>query len=207
MGGSGGEAKAAVLSTGGVDGGERLDGGDDCRDHALGRGEVEGFVGEVFGTGVVTVGGGENRFKLGVESTADEADAEATGMGLIADRTGGVEVVAPQGKACCTDGHREGSAGESSCVGEHGELNGAGVVAMERGVIGPKVRGGGGVGAVFGFTGQEAEGSVQPLGVLSHPCGPPEQLSNEGAEDGGEPIDVLARRGGARRRSCPTCWR
>ena len=63
VGGGGGEAQGAVLGTGGVDGGERLDGADDCRDHAFGRGEGEGFVGEVFGAGVVAVGGGEDRFE------------------------------------------------------------------------------------------------------------------------------------------------
>ena len=76
VGGGGGEANGAVLSTGGVNGGERLDGSDDSRDHALGGGEAEGFVGEVFGTGVVAVGGGEDRFKLGVDSTTDEADTD-----------------------------------------------------------------------------------------------------------------------------------
>ena len=87
-----------------MNGGERLDGSDDNRDHALGGGEAEGFVGEVFGTCVVAVGDGEHRFKLGVDSTTDEADTIC--MCLIADRTGGVDVVAPQGEACCTDGHR-----------------------------------------------------------------------------------------------------
>ena len=33
---------------------------------------------------------------------------------------------------------------------------------------------------------------MQPLGVLSLPCGPPEHVGGEGAEDGGKPIDVLA---------------
>ena len=132
MGGGGGEANAAVLSASGVNGGERLDGSDDNRDHAVGGGEAEGFVGEVLGTGVVAVGDGEDCFELGVESTTDEADT--VGTCLIADRTCGVDVVAPQGEVCCTDGHRRRAAGKSSCVsGERrARRHGRGRRAMRR---------------------------------------------------------------------------
>ena len=91
VGGGGGEAKGAILAAGGVDGGERLDGCDDRGDHAFGGGEGEGFVGEVVGACVVTVGGGEDRFGVGARRSTGEVEAEDTRTRLVEDGTGGVE--------------------------------------------------------------------------------------------------------------------
>ena len=95
-----GEADGAVLSTGGSDGGERLDGRDDSGEQAFGGREAEGFVGEIFGAGVVTVGGGEDR--SGGARPARLRRGHCTR--LVEDRTGGVEVVAPQRDGRRTEG-------------------------------------------------------------------------------------------------------
>ena len=54
-------------------------------------------MGEIFGAGAVPVGGGENR-------STHEIHAPDTRTRLVDDRTGGVEVVAPQGHHHRTDG-------------------------------------------------------------------------------------------------------